>query len=320
MRTLVAWLARRATILLAAGVFVGLALPGAAAVLRPLLMPLVWGLLLIAMLRIDWADVAHYARRPGLPLAVIGWMLLVSPVLMTGLVAALEPSPGLATALVLVAAVAPLVSSPALAVFLGLDGALALFVLVVATLATPLVLPLTAVAILGLPLEVSPVYLMLRLAGFIGSTVAAAALLRHWIGRRRLAASAPVLDVLALAMLIMFAVAIMDGVAARLSADPAWVLTVAGAAFAVNLGLNLVSVAAFAWSGWARALTAGFVCGNRNLAIVLAVLPAGVHPDVFLYFALAQFPIYILPALLAPVYRALLRRADRSPGEKCELV
>ncbi len=42
------------------------------------------------------------------------------------------------------------------------------------------------------------------------------------------------------------------------------------------------------------------------MGLLLAVLPAGLHHDIALYFALAQFPIYILPALLKPLYGGLL--------------
>ena len=50
------------------------------------------------------------------------------------------------------------------------------------------------------------------------------------------------------------------------------------------------------------ALTLGFVSGNRNMGLLLAVLPAGLDPDIVLYFALAQFPIYVFPLMLKPFY------------------
>ena len=42
------------------------------------------------------------------------------------------------------------------------------------------------------------------------------------------------------------------------------------------------------------------------MGLLLVVLPAGLHPDIALYFALAQFPIFILPAVLKPLYGRLL--------------
>ncbi len=306
MRAVLAWLARRATNLLAAGVFTGLLLPDAAALLRPMLTPAVWGLLLLALLRIDWADVLRHARRPGPALLIVGWLLIVCPALMALIVAGLAPAPGLSTALVLVAAVPPIISAPALAVLLGLDGALALLVMVAATLVAPLLLPATGVALFGLGLQVTVAHLMLSLLAFIGSALVVAAVLRHGLGQSRLKDAAAGLDVAAVVLLLTFAIAIMDGVADRLLADPAWVLTVAATAIAVNLALQVAGGLAFAWLDRRRAVTTAFISGNRNMAVVLAVLPAGVHADVFLYFAMAQIPIYVLPALLAPVYRRLV--------------
>ncbi len=57
-----------------------------------------------------------------------------------------------------------------------------------------------------------------------------------------------------------------------------------------------------------RALTLGLVAGNNNIGIVVAAL-ADHAPERFLvYVAMAQFPIYLLPALQRLVYRRLLER------------
>jgi BASS family bile acid:Na+ symporter len=42
------------------------------------------------------------------------------------------------------------------------------------------------------------------------------------------------------------------------------------------------------------------------MGLLLAVLPAATHPDILLYFAIGQLPMYLLPALLTPLYRRLL--------------
>jgi BASS family bile acid:Na+ symporter len=110
-------------------------------------------------------------------------------------------------------------------------------------------------------------------------------------------------------LLIVFAIGLMDGVGERLVSEPRHVLTMIAIAFAANIGLQAVSAAAFLFAGRRRALTTGFLAGNRNMALLLAVLPAGTDPDVSLYFALGQFPLYILPMVMIPVYRHLLRHS-----------
>ena len=75
-----------------------------------------------------------------------------------------------------------------------------------------------------------------------------------------------------------------------------------------------VTALGFLWLGRPAAFTVGFLAGNRNMGLLLVVLPAGLHPDIALYFALAQFPIYILPALLKPLYGRLMGGPPRSGG------
>jgi BASS family bile acid:Na+ symporter len=75
-----------------------------------------------------------------------------------------------------------------------------------------------------------------------------------------------------------------------------------------------VSFLAFGWLGRSSALTVGLIGGNKNMAVVWASLSvtAASSPDLMLFFACAQLPIYLLPAALAPVYRRLgatMRRA-----------
>jgi BASS family bile acid:Na+ symporter len=58
--------------------------------------------------------------------------------------------------------------------------------------------------------------------------------------------------------------------------------------------------------GRRQALTMGLSSGYRNMAIML-VLTAGIAgPDMWLYVAMAQFPMYILPMLTNPLYRRFL--------------
>jgi BASS family bile acid:Na+ symporter len=56
--------------------------------------------------------------------------------------------------------------------------------------------------------------------------------------------------------------------------------------------------------GRGEALALGLMVAQRNMGLMLAAT-AGVLPDTtWLYFALAQFPIYITPQLLRPLARA----------------
>ncbi len=51
----------------------------------------------------------------------------------------------------------------------------------------------------------------------------------------------------------------------------------------------------------ARALAIGLIEGNRNIGLMLAATGFAASDVSWLYFAAAQFPIYLLPHLLKPL-------------------
>ena len=75
------------------------------------------------------------------------------------------------------------------------------------------------------------------------------------------------------------------------------------AAFVVDYGLNLFTTLALQPLGARVAATSGLMSGNRNMALFLAVLPAATDPRIALFFGLCQFPLFLSPFLLRPVYR-----------------
>ena len=50
------------------------------------------------------------------------------------------------------------------------------------------------------------------------------------------------------------------------------------------------------------------MANSVGTALFLAVLPAGTDPRVTLFFGLCQFPLFLSPFLLRPVYRRVLGR------------
>ncbi|MGE5145232.1 MAG: hypothetical protein ACM3N5_00710, partial [Candidatus Eiseniibacteriota bacterium] len=137
-----------------------------------------------------------------------------------------------------------------------------------------------------------------------GAVIVAGAI-RATVPRRTLDANAARIDGVAVAMLLVFAVAIMNGVTATLLARPGHVAFVAVLSFIANLLLQAAGAAVFWWRGRDAALAAALVSGNRSMGLLLAALGSGAEGDVVLYFAIGQLPIYILPWALRPLYRRL---------------
>ncbi|MGE0658463.1 MAG: hypothetical protein AB7F36_00705 [Reyranellaceae bacterium] len=298
-------LTAHATLVLPCSVAIGLLLPDLANLFRPLVTPLVWGLLTIAMIRTDWPGLRRLARRKL-------YVLVALAFLMMGLALVVAPSAywlglpaGLALSVSIMCLCPPITSAPALAPILGLNQPLSLVAAVAGLLLAPLTLPPLALHLLGLDLDVGVLDLMLRLGALVGSALAAAMLARRLLGGR-LAHVARPLDGFGMLLLVVFAIAIFDGVTAQLLADPWRVLAYVGAAFAAHAVYQAIAVTVFAWTGRRDALTMGFLAGTRNMGLLLAVLPAGADPGLLLFIATVQFPIYIMPTLLRPLYRRLL--------------
>jgi len=300
-----AFAGRHATAFMAVGVLLGLVVPPLATLARPLLIPTLLIPLALALVRLDWSAAAAWRRRPGVVALLLLWILVVSPILVWLLTRALGavafPEP-LSQALVLMAASSPIVSNVALALLLGLDAPLAVVVVLAGTALVPLTLPIAAETLVGVSLEMPLVEFMARLMALVGSAFAAAWLIRRIVPAAALEARRDLLDGLTVLNLLLFGLAIMDGVTAYAFERPGYVALAIVAAYAFNLMLQALTFAAFRHLGTTRALTVALLAGNCNMGLVLVALEGRASFDVTVFFALAQIPMYTLPALLRPLY------------------
>lgn len=293
---------------LAVGVFIGLLFPPVAALLKPLLAPAVALLLSVAMVRIDWGQVLIHGRRLRLSVSALLWLTVISPVVTWLICQAIDLPPAFTTALVLMAAAPPVTSSIAIALISRLDAALVLLGTLSATLIVPLTLPPLSLELLGLPIELSVLELSGRLALMVGSALAGSLIIRRLLGREGLVRHAEALDGVTVVLMLTFGIAIMDGVTDAAFADPVFVITCVAISFITNIGLQLIGAASFFWLGWRGAISMALPSGNRNMGLLLSVLGSSADPESALYFAIGQLPIYMLPAILAPVYRRAAQR------------
>ncbi len=305
-----AWIGRKGTLVVAASLFVGLAVPGLAAACKPFLGEAIVVMLCLAFLRVDPVELRHYFTQPGLIAAATVWVMLVVPAALGTLfvLSGLQRrAPDLFFMLVLQISAPGLMSSPALAILLGLDVALTLASLVVSTAITPLTASLFTHLFLGSAL-VSPYELGFKLFLLIAGSVLVAAVIRRFAGRAWVEAQRARIDGLSVLAMFMFAVAAVDGVADRFRADPLLVAELMALAFALSLGLMAITALLFLAAGRSRALAIGLIASNRNIGLMLTATGFLVPDISWLYFALAQFPIYLMPHLLRPLARRLAER------------
>ena len=232
------WLGRHGGAVIAIGVFAGLLVPPFASLLRPLLVPAILAPFLIALLRIDWRQLRGRLGRPAEIAAALLWLLLISPALVHLVLVPLALPEAIHSGLVLMAAAPPLMASGYLALMLGLDAALAVTLTLLSTALMPFTLPFVGLYLLEVEIDVPLGDLMLRLALVVGGTLALAWLLRRLLPEGFSRRHAEPLDGLAVLGLLVFAIAIMDGVSALLLRQPGFVLACALAVYAFNVGLQ----------------------------------------------------------------------------------
>ena len=301
------FMARHATKFLALGVLTGLVLPPLADFMRPTLAPVIFISMTLALIRLDFGDVANFLRRPVLLFLFMIFALFISPVVMAGTVWSIGLPAGLATGLVLMAASAPINSAPAFALILGLDAAFAVAAVVLCHILLPFTLPAMALWLLGLELQISLVEFMGRLAVMIGGGFTLAIIVKRWLlTPAALQRHAGHIDGLMVVCLMFIAIAIMAGVTEFFFNRPGFVVLTIVAAFIANAGLQVLGALVFLPAGRRLAFTAGHMAGNCNMALILAVLADRAQIEVVIFFALAQLPMYMLPIVANRVYRRFL--------------
>lgn len=165
-------------------------------------------------------------------------------------------TPSIGDAVILFATGAAIVSAPAYARLLGLDAELALLGALVGTLLVPVTAPPIAWALTGVDLGIGMAAFAARLGAVVGLPLLLSLLARRVAGAARLDRLGTALDGLTVWLLVAFGFGVMDGVGARLLAEPAWVVEATLAACAASAGLNLATTAALLPFGARVAATA----------------------------------------------------------------
>jgi BASS family bile acid:Na+ symporter len=303
-----AWLGRQGTRAVAASIFIGVMVPPLAALLKPGFPYALFVLLCLAFLRVDPSEVRAHFSRPMVVGAAAAWMMLATPLMIALALLAFGMSDrlsGLYVAMILQAAAPPVISAPTLAALMGLDAALSLATLVICTAVTPVTAPMFAALFIGPGMAISPVALGAKLLGMLAGAAIVAALVRRLRGKEWVARQSERIDGLSVVALFFFAVALMDGVLVAIINEPLKMLALTALSFALSLGLAALTAFVFARLGMGQALALGLAAGNRNMGLMLAAAGAAVPELTWLYFAVAQFPIYLMPAMLKPLARRL---------------
>jgi hypothetical protein len=313
------WLGRHGARAVAVSLALGIALPPLGTLIRPFFPEIVFALLCLAFLRVDPGALRRQLARPRPLIAAAAWTMLIVPILAGLALSALDlvqSAPALLLALMLNAVAPPIFSSPALALLMGLNAAITLALLLACTAATPFVAPVLVAAFVGPAVTFSPLELGLRLVLMLAGAACVAIAIRAVLGRSWVERQAERIDGLNVIILFLFAVALMGNVLANMIANPLLVLGLLALVTAVTFGLSAMTALIFWRTGTHTALPLAHAAGSRNTGLMLAAA-AGLVPElVWLYVALIQIPIYVLPLVARPLVRRLSNPSSRLQGEK----
>jgi len=302
-----AWLGRQGTSALAASVFLGLSVPQLAAYVKPYLGETVFVMLLFSYLRTEPSAFARYLKAPMLPVAASVWTMVAVPLLF-GTVYALsglrETMPDLYTIMILQMAITLITSSVAFAALMGLDVAFSLAALIVCNALSPITTVAFSYLLLGTSLF-SPIELGIKLFFFFAGAGAIAYAIRRIAGQKWIEHQKEHIDGLNVVAVFVFVIVAMDGVPRHVVADPVFAIELFVLMIVLTCALIGLSMLVFFRAGIDRSLVVGLLSAFRNIGVVMAALGSTLPDLAWFYFAMAQFPIYLLPALLKPLARRL---------------
>jgi bile acid:Na+ symporter, BASS family len=307
-----AFMGRYGTQGFALSILMGLALPQFAAAARPLLPVTIFLFVAMTFMRADWPPIRLVLADPVRLLLAIAWFV-GAPLGMVGgllmLVGRDMMEPGLVLGLAVLAAAPPVMSGPAVAMMLRLDPALVLAATILTTAISPLIAPPLVDLIAGASVPLDRAVLMLRLLWLIGGAIVVAGLFRWLVGYVRISQHGSSFDGFGVLMYFLFAIAAMDGVTAAALAMPAKVTLFLGVACGLAfVGFVLAYVLLSPFMSGPERFTLGYGTAQRNMGLLIAALGPSVPPSTFLFFALAQFPIYLMPQIIKPLAKRFAAR------------
>ncbi|MFS8182346.1 symporter [Pseudovibrio denitrificans] len=304
INALLRFLGRNGTNAVAISIFLGLFLPGIAEALRILLTPAIFILLTLSFIRVDNAAIAQQLTHPLPAIAAVLWQMLILPLLATLICMTIgldQIDLGVLTTLFMVSAAPPVMSTPIFIWMFGLNGALALTISTLALIIAPFSTALFAYLLLPDTLQVAPLSLATNLAMFLIGSAGLGRLLYYVLGAERINQATDHINGINCVVLFIFAIAAMDGVTDFALTAPFKAAALFIGVFAIAGVQLLITFLIFYPAGKQTAFIAAYGTGSRNLGLMVAALGGTIPELAWLFFAFAQFPIYLLPWILRPV-------------------
>lgn len=302
-----AWLGAHSSGALASLVFLGFAIPWLGDVLKNLVDEAIILLLFVAFLRLDLDAFKTHLKNPKWVIAATFWTMFVIPTLLIVVFRAFnieQNFENLYPALVFQASASPLMAAPAFAVILGLDATLILLALVLSTALTPLLAPIYA-TFAGVELTITATTLGFKLLLILVGTAIAGITLQKLLGQQMLKQYSSELDGINVILLLVFVCAIIGNVRQPLLESPSTVFLLCALSFFIFFTLFALTYAVFRKWNKDKALSISLLVSNRNMGLIIAATGSALPELTWMYFAVAQLPIYFCPQIVKPLLSRL---------------
>ncbi len=290
-----------AVLVLASGIFIGLAIPAIADYLKPLALPALFLVIVFSLVPFARLPAPELFSINGEMSRIVLWQQVVLPciVIAAGIVARFPDS--IILLMIVTACSGSLFSSPALAEILQLDRRRALQAMVLSTLFMPVSLFVFLSAFRGIQANLDIGAYALRTLVFL---VIPFALLAAWrpIAQRMNEKTTLRVSFVSrwatIVALLVFGTGLMSAVSDNLTAAPGkvlFMLVLAALLCLLMTGLTTVVMYRF---GHREALTAAIVAGFRNIGLGFALVGEMIGPDLAVYAGISLLPVFVAPLIL----------------------
>jgi len=285
------------------GLAAALLLPAIAAHMQVAIGPLLAVLLVISFLQLNGRVAARWSDQLKSTLTFLLCIQLILPVVLLILMRLMSVPVEWQVPVALVAAASCITGGPSIVMMLGGNGAVAIRLLIVSTLA----LPLTAFPVLAmLPLH-STHSMLIRTAIMLTLVVIGAylfaRLLRAYLLPLYSEHQKQCLDGLSAILLALIVLGLMAAIHTAWD-KPLLLFITLFWAFVVNFALQMLGLALNHLFSMNVPIVSGVMTGNRAVAIFLTALPASAYQPFLLFIACYQIPMYLTPLLGSYFYRS----------------
>ena len=143
----------------------------------------------------------------------------------------------------------------------------------------------------------------LRLLLLIGVATGLAFIVRATVLKDPGPAGLGAMEGMAALILAIVVVGLMSAIRPAITENPSGLVLNLAVAFAANFGLQAVTYLVLKRPLPQQSVGIAVSAGNRNIALFLAALPAGVMEPLLLFIGCYQVPMYLTPILLRRFYR-----------------